>query len=162
MNQNVLKKLEEILDKDRLLTEEPMKNHITFKVGGNADIFVLPKVSEVAEVLKICKDFTEPVTIVGNGSNLLVGDKGIRGVVVNIGKNMRNIEVEGDTLRVEAGATLAAAAMAAARAGLSGLEFASGIPGTFGGAVVMNAGAYGGEIKDILASVSVLDKEGEV
>ncbi|MEE1249312.1 MAG: UDP-N-acetylmuramate dehydrogenase [Lachnospiraceae bacterium] len=162
MNQNVLKKLEEILDKDRLLTEEPMKNHITFKVGGNADIFVLPKVSEVAEVLKICKDFTEPVTIVGNGSNLLVGDKGIRGVVVNIGKNMRNIEVEGDTLRVEAGATLAAAAMAAARAGLSGLEFASGIPGTFGGAVVMNAGAYGGEIKDILASVSVLDKEGQV
>ena len=139
-----------------------MKNHITFKVGGNADIFVLPKVSEVAEVLKICKDFTEPVTIVGNGSNLLVGDKGIRGVVVNIGKNMRNIEVEGDTLRVEAGATLAAAAMAAARAGLSGLEFASGIPGTFGGAVVMNAGAYGGEIKDILASVSVLDKEGQV
>lgn len=162
MNQDVLKKLEEILDKDQLLTEEPMQKHTTFRVGGNADIFVIPKASEIADVIKVCKRFGEQVTIVGNGSNLLVGDKGIRGVVVNVGKNMRNVEIEGDTLKIEAGTTLAAAAMVAAKTGLSGMEFASGIPGTFGGAVVMNAGAYGGEIKDILVSVNVLDKEGQV
>ena len=162
MNQNVLKKLEEILETNQLLLEEPMKKHITFKVGGVADVFVMPKAFEVASVMKICKDFDEPVTVIGNGSNLLDGDKGISGVVLNIGKNMREIEIEGDTLKIEAGATLAAAASAAAKAGLSGLEFASGIPGTFGGAVVMNAGAYGGEIKDVLVSVSVLDKDGQV
>lgn len=162
MNQNVLKKLEEILETNELLLNEPMKKHTTFKVGGTADIFVIPKVTEIASVVEICKSFGEPVTIIGNGSNLLVGDGGIRGIVLNIGKNMKKIEIEGDTLKIEAGASLAATAAAAAKAGLTGLEFASGIPGTFGGAVVMNAGAYGGEMKDVLVSVSVLDKNGQV
>ena len=99
--------------------------------------------------------------IIGNGSNLLVGDKGIRGVVIEMGKHAAKVKVEEDRITAEAGAMLAAVAKQAARAGLSGMEFACGIPGTIGGAVVMNAGAYGGEMKDIIRSVTVLTKAGE-
>ena len=139
-----------------------MKNHTTFRVGGPADIFLTPSAEELPAVLSVCREERVPVTVIGNGSNLLVGDKGIRGVVICIGSGMRGIRVDGEKIFLEAGVTLAAAAQQAAKAGLTGLEFASGIPGTFGGAVVMNAGAYGGEMKDVIVSVRVISEDGEI
>ena len=139
-----------------------MKNHTTFRVGGPADIFLTPSAEELPAVLSVCREEQVPVTVIGNGSNLLVGDKGIRGVVICIGSGMRGIRVDGEKIFLEAGVTLAAAAQQAAKAGLTGLEFASGIPGTFGGAVVMNAGAYGGEMKDVIVSVRVVSEDGEI
>ena len=139
-----------------------MKNHTTFRVGGPADIFLTPSAEELPAVLSVCREEQVPVTVIGNGSNLLVGDRGIRGVVICIGSGMRGIRVDGEKIFLEAGVTLAAAAQQAAKAGLTGLEFASGIPGTFGGAVVMNAGAYGGEMKDVIVSVRVISEDGEI
>ena len=139
-----------------------MKNHTTFRVGGPADIFLMPSAEELPAVLSVCREERVPVTVIGNGSNLLVGDQGIRGVVICIGSGMRGIRVDGEKIFLEAGVTLAAAAQQAAKAGLTGLEFASGIPGTFGGAVVMNAGAYGGEMKDVIVSVRVISEDGEI
>ena len=139
-----------------------MKNHTTFRVGGPADIFLTPSAEEFPAVLSVCREEQMPVTVIGNGSNLLVGDQGIRGVVICIGSGMRGIRVDGEKIFLEAGVTLAAAAQQAAKAGLTGLEFASGIPGTFGGAVVMNAGAYGGEMKDVIVSVRVISEDGEI
>ena len=139
-----------------------MKNHTTFRVGGPADIFLTPSAEELPAVLSVCREEQVPVTVIGNGSNLLVGDQGIRGVVICIGSGMRGIRVDGEKIFLEAGVTLAAAAQQAAKAGLTGLEFASGIPGTFGGAVVMNAGAYGGEMKDVIVSVRVISEDGEI
>ncbi len=139
-----------------------MKNHTTFRVGGPADIFLTPSAEELPAVLSVCREEHVPVTVIGNGSNLLVGDQGIRGVVICIGFGMRGIRVDGEKIFLEAGVTLAAAAQQAAKAGLTGLEFASGIPGTFGGAVVMNAGAYGGEMKDVIVSVRVISEDGEI
>ncbi len=139
-----------------------MKNHTTFRVGGPADIFLTPSAEELPAVLSVCREEQMPVTVIGNGSNLLVGDQGIRGVVICIGSGMRGIRVDGEKIFLEAGVTLAAAAQQAAKAGLTGLEFASGIPGTFGGAVVMNAGAYGGEMKDVIVSVRVISEDGEI
>ena len=139
-----------------------MKNHTTFRVGGPADIFLTPSAEELPAVLSVCREEQVPVTVIGNGSNLLVGDQGIRGVVICIGSGMRGIRVDGEKIFLEAGVTLAAAAKQAAKAGLTGLEFASGIPGTFGGAVVMNAGAYGGEMKDVIVSVRVISEDGEI
>ena len=139
-----------------------MKNHTTFRVGGPADIFLTPSAEELPAVLSVCRVEQMPVTVIGNGSNLLVGDQGIRGVVICIGFGMRGIRVDGEKIFLEAGVTLAAAAQQAAKAGLTGLEFASGIPGTFGGAVVMNAGAYGGEMKDVIVSVRVISEDGEI
>lgn len=148
--------------KDRIRQNEPMKNHTTFRVGGPADIFLTPSAEELPAVLSVCREEQMPVTVIGNGSNLLVGDQGIRGVVICIGSGMRGIRVDGEKIFLEAGVTLAAVAQQAAKAGLTGLEFASGIPGTFGGAVVMNAGAYGGEMKDVIVSVRVISEDGEI
>ena len=162
MKQEIITRLEQILTKDRIRQNEPMKNHTTFRVGGPADIFLTPSAEELPAVLSVCREDQMPVTVIGNGSNLLVGDQGIRGVVICIGSGMRGIRVDGDKIFLEAGVTLAAAAQQAAKAGLAGLEFASGIPGTFGGAVVMNAGAYGGEMKDVIVSVRVISEDGEI
>lgn len=162
MKQEIITRLEQILTKDRIRQNEPMKNHTTFRVGGPADIFLTPSAEELPAVLSICREEQMPVTVIGNGSNLLVGDQGIRGVVICIGFGMRGIRVDGEKIFLEAGVTLAAAAQQAAKAGLTGLEFASGIPGTFGGAVVMNAGAYGGEMKDVIVSVRVISEDGEI
>lgn len=162
MKQEIITRLEQILTKDRIRQNEPMKNHTTFRVGGPADIFLTPSAEELPAVLSVCREERVPVTVIGNGSNLLVGDKGIRGVVICIGSGMRGIRVDGEKIFLEAGVTLAAAAQQAAKAGLTGLEFASGIPGTFGGAVVMNAGAYGGEMKDVIVSVRVVSEDGEI
>lgn len=162
MKQEIITRLEQILTKDRIRQNEPMKNHTTFRVGGPADIFLTPSAEELPVVLSVCREEQVPVTVIGNGSNLLVGDQGIRGVVICIGSGMRGIRVDGEKIFLEAGVTLAAAAQQAAKAGLTGLEFASGIPGTFGGAVVMNAGAYGGEMKDVIVSVRVISEDGEI
>ena len=162
MKQEIITRLEQILTKDRIRQNEPMKNHTTFRVGGPADIFLTPSAEELPAVLSVCREEQMPVTVIGNGSNLLVGDQGIRGMVICIGFGMRGIRVDGEKIFLEAGVTLAAAAQQAAKAGLTGLEFASGIPGTFGGAVVMNAGAYGGEMKDVIVSVRVISEDGEI
>ncbi len=152
-----------LMDRERIKKDEPMKKHVTFRVGGNADYFVTVKnADEIAAVINLCKEEKVPYFIMGNGSNLLVGDKGIRGVVIQIAKDMNEIEVAGETITAMAGALLSKIAGAALNAGLTGLEFASGIPGTLGGAVVMNAGAYGGEMKDVLDMVRVLTPEGEI
>ena len=146
-----------------ILVAEPMKNHTTFRIGGPADALALPKTpEEVAEVVRFCHEHAQPYYVLGNGSNLLVSDEGYRGLVLQLYRNFNDIQVNGETITVQSGAMLAAVARTAYQTGLSGLEFASGIPGTIGGAVVMNAGAYGGEMKNVLKEVTVLTKEGEV
>ena len=162
MNQEFYDKLEGIVSKEAILQNEPMSKHTTFRIGGNADVFVSPKVGQVSEIMALAKEYDVPVTIVGNGSNLLVGDKGIRGLVLSFGKEAEEIQVDGSCMIVSAGALLSKIATEAAKRSLTGFEFAAGIPGTLGGAIVMNAGAYGGEIKDVLISATVLTPEGEV
>ena len=143
-------------------TEEPMSKHTTFRIGGAAEVFAAPDARELPQLLAMAKGADVPVTVIGNGSNLLVGDRGIAGLVIEIGERMSEVRIEGTTLVAGAGALLSKAAQTAAAAGLGGLEFAAGIPGSVGGAVVMNAGAYGGEMKDVLQSVKVLTEEGEL
>ena len=163
MNQNFYDKLNNVIAKDSILIDEPMSRHTTFRVGGPADFFVTPKAKEeVRDVVRICKEAGMPYYIIGNGSNLLVSDAGYRGVIVQIYKEMNEVKVEGDLVKAQAGALLSVIAAKALGAELSGFEFASGIPGTIGGACVMNAGAYGGEMKDVLESVTVLTGEGKI
>lgn len=140
--------------------QEPMSRHTTFRVGGPAELYASPDREELAALLALAKEAAVPVTVIGNGSNLLVGDKGIFGLVVEIGERMSAVRVEKECIVAQAGALLSAAAQTAAAAGLGGMEFAAGIPGSVGGAVVMNAGAYGGEMKDILKSALVLAEDG--
>lgn len=147
---------------EHVLVREPMSRHTTFRTGGPADLLVQPKAEQIAPILEVCRNEEIPWTIIGNGSNLLVGDGGIRGVVLEIGKQMSDIAIEGTVITAGAGAMLSSIASRAAAAELTGMEFASGIPGSLGGAVVMNAGAYGGEMKDILQKVTVLTLDGTV
>ena len=162
LREEIIKRLEQTVESDQFLREEPMKKHITFRVGGPAACFLTPSTKEqIREILHICQEEKTPYFILGNGSNLLVSDQGFDGVVLQVYKNMNQVTVEGEHLRVQAGALLSATARKALEAGLTGMEFAAGIPGTMGGAAVMNAGAYGGEMKDILESVTVLTPEGE-
>ena len=152
-----------ISGKDNVLKDEPMAAHTTFRIGGPADYFVMPSgTDEVGRIVSLCRASAIPYYVIGNGSNLLVGDKGYRGVIIQIYKNMNRIDIKGQEIRVQAGALLSKTAAAACAAGLAGMEFASGIPGTLGGAVRMNAGAYGGEMKEILKSATVLTPEGRV
>ena len=162
MNREFYNKLVGIVTEEHIALEEPMSRHTTFRVGGNAEVFVSPKIAQTAELLALAKEYEIPVTIIGNGSNLLVGDKGIRGLVLSFGKEAEYIVVEDTRMTIGAGTILAKAAAEAARNGLTGLEFAAGIPGTLGGAIVMNAGAYDGEMKDIVISAKVLTAEGDI
>lgn len=146
----------------KVLKDEPMRRHTTFRIGGSADYFVCPGRAQIAEVLAVAKKCGMAITVIGNGSNLLVGDKGIRGLVVEIGSAMNQIMVDKNRITAGAGALLSQVAAKAAAAELGGMEFAAGIPGSVGGAVTMNAGAYGGEMKDILRTVTVLTPEGEL
>lgn len=151
-----------ILGEENVLKDEPMSRHTTFRVGGAADWFVTPKEEEqVRETVLLLKEKQIPYYVIGNGSNLLVGDKGYRGVIVQIYKNMNQIRVKDRTVYAQAGALLSKIAAEALAHGLKGFEFASGIPGTLGGAVMMNAGAYGGEMKQVLKNALVLTSEGE-
>lgn len=155
--------LEELLPQDQIRKEEPMSRHTTFRVGGAAEYFVTPSIEQVSDVVALCRRFELPLTVIGNGSNLLVSDAGLRGVVLEFGKAASGIRLlDGEDLAVKAGTLLSETAAFAEKNGLSGMEFAAGIPGTVGGAVVMNAGAYGGEMKDILSGVRVLTKQGEI
>ena len=162
MNRDFYDKLVEIVSKEAILENEPMSKHTTFRIGGNADMFVSPQVSQVASIIALAKEYDVPVTIIGNGSNLLVGDKGIRGLVLSFGKEAEEIQVDGNCITVSAGTILAKVAAEAAKRSLAGFEFAAGIPGTLGGAIVMNAGAYGGEMKDVLVRATVLTPDGEI
>ena len=160
MNDQFLTELENVMGGSRIFMEEPMKKHTTFRVGGPADVLVQPDETALAAILGLCRQYNVPYSFIGNGSNLLVGDKGIRGVVIEMTDPMGNIEVNGTTITAQAGAMLSKIANTAASNGLGGMEFAAGIPGSVGGAVVMNAGAYGGEMKDIIEKVYVLDENG--
>ena len=161
MNNEFLNELRKKTGTGFIFEKEPMKQHTTFRVGGPADVLVTPSAEELPEIVALCQKFRAPYYIVGNGSNLLVGDKGIRGVVIEMTSRMGDIVCEGETVIAGAGASLGRVAAKAAEEGLTGIEFAAGIPGTVGGAVVMNAGAYGGEMKDIITSVLVMDEFGE-
>ena len=162
MNDQFLTELENIMAGSGIFMEEPMKKHTTFRVGGPADVLVQPDETALAAILALCRQYYVPYSFIGNGSNLLVGDKGIRGVVIEMTDPMGNIEVDGTKITAQAGAMLSKIANTAASNGLGGMEFAAGIPGSVGGAVVMNAGAYGGEMKDIVQNVTVLTREGEI
>ena len=163
IEEKIYQLLEAAAGTDHIYREEPMKNHTTFRIGGNAEVFAAPDTADgVERVLQICREENIPCTVIGNGSNLLVGDRGVCGVVLQIYRNYASIRIEGTDLYVQAGALLGQTAAAAAREGLTGLEFASGIPGTIGGAAAMNAGAYGGEMKDVLVWVKAIDRDGYV
>lgn len=144
------------------LLDEPMKKHTTFRIGGPADIYVEPSVKEVVPLIAFLREKFVPFMVIGNGSNLLVSDDGIEGVVISMGKCASDIKIDGDCITVEAGAMLSSVSSRAVEASLFGFEFASGIPGSMGGAVYMNAGAYGGEIKDVLVEVTVLTEDGQI
>lgn len=159
---SIYDELVNIAGKENVLQDEPMSRHTTFRTGGPAEYLVSPEIGSIPEVIAFCRAQEIPLTVIGNGSNLLVGDKGIPGVVVEIGRMMGEIRLEGNKITAQAGALLSAVSAKAASEGLTGLEFASGIPGSVGGAVIMNAGAYGGEIKDTLVAATVLTKEGEI
>lgn len=145
------------------IIDAPMNEYTTFKIGGKADILIQPKsADELTEIIKSAKENCVPVTFVGNGSNLLVLDGGIRGAVIKFGQNMSETEVEGDVITAQSGITMARLALVAAENELTGFEFASGIPGTLGGGIVMNAGAYKGELKDVVTEVTALLNDGTV
>lgn len=161
MEKEIVHFMYEIVGKENLLLEEPMKNHTTFKVGGPAMYYLIPHTTEeVKKLIELLKENSIPYTIIGNGSNLLVGDKGYRGAIIHIAENLNSIYIKDCMIEAGAGTEMSVLAKEAAEESLEGLEFSCGIPGTLGGAVTMNAGAYGGEISQVLHSVKVLDEAG--
>lgn len=152
-----------IVPEERLLFHEPMSRHTTFRVGGEAECMaVVETKEELSQLISYLGRIEQDYFVLGNGSNLLVGDKGYRGIIVKLGPRLSAVGVEKNHIAAGAGALLSKVAFAARDAGLSGLEFAAGIPGSIGGAIVMNAGAYGGEMKQVVQMVRVIDKEGEI
>ena len=162
MNEIFKNKLEGICE--NVLYDEPMKKHITFRVGGNADAFVsVSNEKEIIDIINLCKEANVDYYIIGNGSNLLVYDDGYRGLIIEIGKSFADIKrIDDETFYADSGVLLSRIAVYALENELAGFECLSGIPGTLGGGVVMNAGAYGGELKDVVESVKVLDDNGDV
>ena len=165
----MFRRLQEILGEDHVFPEEPMHKHITFRVGGPAEWFVLvDTVEQLQQVLNTCKKQDVPYYVIGNGSDLLVSDSGVRGVIIRLAGEFNEIAAKENVnegicdVCAGAGVMLAALSMRAGKKGFTGLEFANGIPGTVGGAVLMNAGAYGGEIKDTIVAADVLTKDGEI
>lgn len=164
MNQGLTRKLEGIVGAENVALDELMSKHTTFRVGGPADCFVTPSCAdELAAVLGACREAGERSYVLGCGSNVLVADEGLRGVVARIGSKMADVDLSDDgTVIAQAGAMNSKVARAAQAAGLAGYEFAAGIPGSIGGAAIMNAGAYGGELRDVATGVTCLDGEGRV
>lgn len=159
----IYKNLLNILDKEGIYLNEPMKNHISFKVGGPADFLLKPKTEdEIKKLIEFLKNENIPYIVIGNGSNLLVKDGGIRGVVIKIADNFNKFEIEDTKVVAQSGALLSFMGKAILNKSLTGFEFAAGIPGTLGGAIAMNAGAYGGEMKDIVKSVRLMDSKGNI
>ncbi len=163
MENRLYQELCKAVGESNVLLEEPMCKHTTFKVGGNATYFVTPEsVEGVKRTVELCRESQTPYYIVGNGSNLLVSDEGFSGVILQIYGKMNHCEMSEGKIKAQAGALLTKVANQISKAGYTGMEFAVGIPGTVGGAVAMNAGAYGGEIKDVITSALVLKKDGEL
>ncbi len=163
MNQKIFEKLCQIVGAENVFPDEPLKKHVTFRIGGPADFLVTPhEAKEVAELVRCCKEMGISYYVLGNGSNLLVSDEGFAGVIIQLYRNFNKMELDGNCITVQAGASNAVVAKLALEHALTGYEFAAGIPGTIGGACVMNAGAYGGEMKDVLKEVTVLDENDEV
>lgn len=155
--------VKKIMSKNKIRINEPMKNHTSFRIGGPADILVLPEtVEEVRKTIILCKEKGVPLFILGNGTNLLIRDQGIRGIVMKLAQNFNDAKVDKNIMWCKAGMGLNLVAKTALEHKLSGLEFAHGIPGTLGGATVMNAGAYGGEMADIITKVTVIDYDGNI
>lgn len=162
ISEAVIQALKQFVPEENIRLGEPMAEHTTFRIGGPADCFIqIGSKEQLVRVQRYLKQIELPFFILGNGSNLLVSDMGYRGIVLQIGREMSKIEVEGDMITAQAGAPLAQVARAALEHGLTGLEFASGIPGTIGGGVVMNAGAYDGELSGVVTQVNVVNPEGE-
>ncbi|MBR1886461.1 MAG: UDP-N-acetylmuramate dehydrogenase [Schwartzia sp.] len=163
INFQLIQALRNVIPAERVLVDEPMVRRTTFRIGGNADIFVLPaSIDELLHILQLMKEYAVPLTILGNGSNVLVRDGGIRGIVVSFGKPFATMEQQGTRIIAGAGATLGAVSLFAASRSLSGLEFAVGIPGSLGGAVFMNAGAYDSDISQVVRTVTAMTPEGEI
>lgn len=166
--QEFLRKLEELISAGKLegkliYRDEPMSKHTTFRIGGNADCYIqIDSIEMLKTTIELCNQCKVPFYVIGNGSNLLVGDKGYRGVIIDISNKMNHVTGEGEYIYAQGGALLSKIARKALEQGLAGMEFAAGIPGTLGGAMVMNAGAYGGEMKDITESVTIMDVNGTV
>ena len=163
ISEAILKALKGFVPEENIYVQEAMASHTTFRVGGPADCLVeIETPEQLSRIQKYLQIVEIPFFVVGNGSNLLVSDKGYKGIVLQIGKKMSKITVDGDKIIAQAGALLSQVAQTALKQGLTGFEFAAGIPGTVGGAVVMNAGAYGGEMCQVVCEVSVVNKEGEL
>jgi len=162
MNQKFIDELKSVLDESQILMNEPMSQHTSFRVGGPADLFLKPEADQIGKVIQMCHQFGMPYLILGNGSNLLIVDEGIRGVVIEIGNHLSQLSLNKNQITVGAGTLLSSCANYAAANGLGGMEFAAGIPGSIGGAVTMNAGAYGGEMKDILKKVTIVNQQGNL
>lgn len=155
--------LKNIVSEKDILTKEYMKNHTSFKIGGSADFLVTPRtVDQIQNLIITLKKENIPVFIMGNGSNLLVSDKGIRGVVIKLSKNFSSFSISGDEVTAQSGILLSTLSKSIVNESLSGFEFASGIPGTIGGAVTMNAGAYDSEMKNIVEEVVAMDMDGNI
>lgn len=163
MNVALYEYLTEVLGRENVLKQEPMSRHTTFQVGGEAECFVkIQEKSQLITIMDYLRKTEQPYFILGNGSNILVSDKGYEGVILDLSAGLKNIEIKDKRVTAEAGALLSSVAARAYEAGLTGFEFAAGIPGTIGGAIVMNAGAYDGEMKQVVESVTVLDEHGEI
>ena len=155
--------LKNIVGEYYIRENEPMGKHCTFRCGGNADLYVMPgSIEELSSVVKACRENDYPFMVIGNGSNILVKDQGYKGAIIEVNNRINSVDVIGDEIVADAGAKLSSVAMAAYENDLAGFEFAHGIPGNVGGAVVMNAGAYGGEIKDVIKWAKVLTEDGKV
>lgn len=160
---DINQKLKAILPEENIVRNEPLAKHTTFKIGGPAEYFVTPENEDQLKlVIKVCRESNIPYYIIGKGSNLLVGDKGYKGVIIQIYKNFDWIKIDKNIVTAGAGVMLSRLATQAAEHNLAGLQGECGIPGTLGGAVTMNAGAYGYEIKDYIISATVLNQEGEI
>lgn len=163
ISNTVLQTLENYVPRENIHLGEPMSRHTTFRIGGEADCFVeIESEEQLTHLKRYLQMVEQPCLILGNGSNLLVSDRGYAGVVLHVGPRMQQIQVQGESMIVQAGALMAQAAQTALEHSLTGLEFASGIPGTIGGGVIMNAGAYGGEISQVAEMVKVVDRQGNV
>ena len=161
MIKDILNEILNIIPEDRVCRDEPMNKHTSFRTGGPADCYIrIGSVEELSALFNLFKSTGQEYVVIGNGSNLLFSDRGYRGAVIEILSGMSSLSVEGEKIMADAGTLLSKVSDAALKNSLKGFEFASGIPSTVGGAMVMNAGAYGGEMKDIVLSVRVIDKEG--
>lgn len=156
-------RLKEIVGEEYVKQDENMGRHCTFRCGGNAEVYVMPgSIEELVEVVSACRQEQIPYMVIGNGSNILVRDEGYQGVIIEVSSRINKIDVIGEEIVADAGAKLSAIAVTALENDLGGFEFAHGIPGNAGGAVVMNAGAYGGEMKDVIKWVKVLEQDGNI